>query len=222
MCNGVRINGQLPLVICICDYAPFVGCASGGEGSAGMPRGLDRDPIPRVPNPVLEGRPGETVNTALDAEYLRKSANPQHIVSGETVYDLLVRNLGPVWVAAYLGSQETVIQRLNDEWIVKRLKHLTSRGSNSQSTLEGLLAAMGAPDVPALFVGQRVWAPWLNDSNNIEGERWMAARVLGEGVPLRGSVRTYKLYYDIDAKIHHRGIPLTKGGHTMISTTNPL
>ena len=50
----------------------------------------------------------------------------------------------------------------------------------------------------------------------------MAARVLGEGVPLRGSVRTYKLYYDIDAKIHHRGIPLTKGGHTMISTTNPL
>ena len=85
-----------------------------------------------------------------------------------------------------------------------------------------LWAAMGAPDVPALFVGQRVWAPWLNDSNNIEGERWMAARVLGEGVPLRGSVRTYKLYYDIDAKIHHRGIPLTKGGHTMISTTNPL
>ena len=119
-------------------------------------------------------------------------------------------------------SQETVIQRLNDEWIVKRLKHLTSRGSNSQSTLEGLLAAMEAPDVPALFVGQRVWAPWLNDSNNIEGERWMAARVLGEGVPLRGSVRTYKLYYDIDAKIHHWGIPLTKGGHTMISTTNPL
>jgi len=119
-------------------------------------------------------------------------------------------------------QEETVIQRLNDEWIVKRLKHLTSRGSNSQSTLEGLLAAMGAPDVPALFVGQRVWAPWLNDSNNIEGERWMAARVLGEGVPLRGSVRTYKLYYDIDAKIHHRGIPLTKGGHTMISTTNPL
>ena len=181
-----------------------------------MPAGLPRPRVERTPQAVLDTElVSDTVSTAIDAELLRKHADHDHDVSGASVYEVLQQNLGDVWVLAYVGGDAQVLETA----VVKRLQALTRSSSASKATLEKHLREGAAPVVAPLFVGQRVWAKWLGERNNVESG-WCAARVLGVSEPGRNGARTYHVYFDIDRKEHPR-LPIKKSGHAVIRVDDP-
>jgi hypothetical protein len=214
--HEVQINGVKPLIVCVCDYAPFVDCA---YGSRGWPAGLPRHKVPAEPDLTLN-LVKTTVETVIDAELLKRhTTNDQHVVSAETIYDLLMENLEGKWVRAYIGvapsAELTAV-------VIKRLqKHAASQSMN-QSKLEELFKLQPTPDVDELFVGQRVWARWLADKPRggmrAEGA-WTKARVLGPGkAPMGNGDRSYTLYFDVDQEEHPK-TPLRHINSDLISTT---
>ena len=219
MCRGVKMNSQKPQVICVCDYAPAVGCAYGGHHGPGMPAGLPRPRVERVPGDVLDTDfISDTVTTAIDAELLHKHADHTHVVSGASVHAILKQNLGDVWVSAYVGTDVSGAAVL-DAAILKRLQGLTQKGSKTQAKLEEHLLAGTRPDVAPLFVGQRVWARWLGTQNKFESG-WCATWVLGESERDQRGQRTYHIYFDIDRKEHPK-LPMKKSSHLVIRTDDP-
>jgi hypothetical protein len=162
----------------------------------------------------------KTVETAIDAELLKRhTMGDQHVVSANTIYALLMKNLEGKWVRAYIGVAPSPELTAG---VMKRLqKHAASQSTN-QSRLEGYFRAQPAPKVAGLFVGQRVWARWLAEKvgggMGAEGG-WSQARVLDDGVAaMDNGDRTYKLYFDIDQK-EHKKTPVRYRNSDLISTT---
>ena len=192
--------------------------------------GVKSTPPQPVPDLALT-RLAASVDTVIDAEllifYNKHTAGGQHSVTGESIYNLLMQNLEEQWVNAYIGSQATAIPQLSAA-IVKRLQALTQNGSKVQETLEDKLKKLPtAPDVSPLFVGQRVWARWLEGTGPkaklLSGSPWYAARVWGEepkGKGLDETRRTFELYYDTDQKVHD-AMPQQQRKRDVISVTQP-
>jgi hypothetical protein len=214
--HDVRINGGKPLVVCVCDAAPGVDCA---YGSRGWPAGLPRAKVPEKPDLALLPVKA-TVESAIGVELLHLHASDgQYEVSAETIYDLLMQNLGGKWVRAYIGASPP--PELTAA-IVKCLQTHASSQSTSMSRLRDVLKGKPTPDVPSLFVGQGVWARWLGESarrgTRVEGP-WCRARVLGKGeAAMDNGDRTYTLYFDVDQQIHKK-TPLRHRSADVISTT---
>ena len=161
------------------------------------------------------------VDSAIDAELLQlqteHAAGREHMVSGESIYSLLMKNMEGKWMQAYIGPEADAVPKLTAA-IIKRLQVHTGAGSKDQSRLEAKLKGLDALDVPTLFIGQRVWARWLGTQNRVEGG-WYKARMLREGAEKIGRARerTHVLYYDSDQGVHHK-MPLKKQRHEVIST----
>lgn len=214
--HEVRVNGDKPLVVCVCDYAPAVDCA---YGSRGWPAGLPRHKVPVEPDLTMEYVEA-TVVSAIDAELLKLHTTDGHYaVSAETIYELLMENLEGKWVRAYIGSAPS--PELGTA-IIKRLQHHADSQSTALSRLVELFREKPTPDVAELFVGQRVWARWLVKGKRggmTVGSKWSKARVLGEGeAPMANGKRTFTLYFDADQKEHSK-TPMRHGNSDLISVT---